>query len=98
MSKAQDPRKSKAYQDARLAFLRQSERRCHWCHRTVWLDVPAGHPMKATVDHLVEVDADPALCLDTSTWVVACWTCNARRGQTYRAAKERRRVGHSRSW
>ena len=73
---------------------------CHWCHTPTYLDVAAGHPLKATVDHLVEVDTAPELALDTDLWVVACWTCNATRGAQYVNRKRKRQPARppSRHW
>ena len=51
-----DPRKSRAYQSARAAFLAAAPPYCHWCRVRVYDDVPADHPLKATVDHRIEVD------------------------------------------
>lgn len=79
-----DPRKSREYQQAADRFLRARPLVCHWCGVSVLRTVPAGHPNKATVDHLVEVDMRPDAALDATLWVVACWTCNTSRGATYR--------------
>ena len=94
-----DPRKSRAYQKKRAAFLAYADPVCHWCQAEVFATAPRSHPRKATVDHLVEVDTAPLLALDTSLWVVACLSCNSSRGSRY-AARLRRptRPRSSRDW
>lgn len=87
-----DPRKTRRYQQAADRFLRTAPLVCHWCGVPVLRTVPAAHPLKATVDHLREVDADPAGAYDTSAWVVACWGCNAARGARYRHRRDRATV------
>ena len=88
MAKRVDPRKTRRYQNLASAFLRRTSPACHWCGITTLRTVEPGHPLKATVDHLVEVDANPEACMDTSMWVVACWTCNASRGGKYASRKK----------
>jgi 5-methylcytosine-specific restriction endonuclease McrA len=83
VDKVQDPRKSRAYRDARTKFLARSAPVCHWCGVAVSDDLPMGHPRKATTDHTIEVDRAPSLALDTRLWVVACWGCNSKRGSRY---------------
>lgn len=84
-----DPRRSRTYQAARVKFLRIRPPICYWCGKRVSDDLPKGHPDKATVDHLIEVDAAPAAAMDTSTWVVACHKCNSARGAAYRNRRDR---------
>ena len=78
-----DPRRTSAYQTARRAWLKRQPMSCHWCGAEVSDRLPMGHDRKATVDHLHEVDRAPDLALNTQLWVVACWTCNSRRGSRY---------------
>ena len=78
-----DPRGTAAYQRARRTFLATHDHVCHWCGAHVSDQLPAGHPRKATVDHLHEVDRAPDLALNPQLWVVACWTCNSSRGSRY---------------
>ena len=78
-----DVRSSNPYRRRRAAWLKRQPMRCHWCGRAVSDQVKAGHPAKATVDHLVEVDRAAGVALDPRLWVVACWTCNSRRGSRY---------------
>ena len=84
-----DPRRTRKYQALRKKFLATRAAICYWCGQPVMDSLPKGHPRKATVDHLVEVDAAPALALDTSTWVVACHSCNSKRGTAYRNRRDR---------
>lgn len=95
-----DPRKSRAYQSARADFLAAAPPYCHWCRVRVYDDVPAGHPLKATVDHRIEVDTAPELALDRSLWVVACGPCNSSRGARFVNARRAGRSGPppSRDW
>ena len=78
-----DPRGTADYRRKRQRFLAGAEPVCHWCGARVSDRLPPGHPRKATVDHLAEVDKAPALALNPQLWVVACWTCNSRRGSRY---------------
>lgn len=97
-----DPRRTSTYQRARRQFLARSALVCHWCGRPVTDKVKAGHPDKATVDHMIEVDRADTLALDTRLWVVACWGCNSERGSRYwhdGAAREPHGLGEpSRDW
>lgn len=96
-----DPRGTAEYQRARRAWLARQPLVCHWCGRPVTDTVKAGHPAKATVDHLLEVDRAAPLALDTRLWVVACWTCNSARGATYgnNRPADRNGIGEpSRDW
>lgn len=79
-----DPRSTYAYQQARAAFLNTHPPTCHWCGRTVYIDAPPLYPLKATIDHLIEIHRAPQLALDTQHWVIACRRCNTSRGATYR--------------
>jgi len=95
-----DPRRTRAYQQARTRFLNTHPPVCHWCGRDVYATAPKSNPMKATIDHMVEVDQAPHLAMDTSLWVVACLRCNSSRGSRYqsrRDAGQRDRNG-SRNW
>lgn len=92
-----DPRRTRAYQEARARFLATRAKVCHWCGKPVFDDLPKGHPRKATVDHLKEVDAAPAAAMDTSAWVVACHSCNSSRGAKYRNRRDNPRRS-SRQW
>jgi hypothetical protein len=87
-----DPRKSRRYQELRAEFLATHEPICHWCGVRVYAAAPASHPLKATTDHLVEVETAPHLALDTSLWVVSCLGCNSSRGARFGNA---RRAGRS---
>lgn len=78
-----DPRKRNVYNVQRKAWLSSQPPVCHWCGRPVSDQLPAAHPAKATVDHLIEVDRAPTLALDSRLWVVACWACNSSRGSRY---------------
>ncbi len=92
-----NPRGQRKYTEAAAAWLTaQQDLRCHWCHKQTYTDAPRAHPLKATVDHLIEVDTAPDLTLTQGLWVVACWTCNSSRGARYRARKRQRTP--SRNW
>ena len=73
-----NPRKTYTYKQLRQTWLKQQPPICHWCGRHVSQNLPLGHPLKATLDHLIEVDSNPELALDPQLWVVACHTCNTR--------------------
>ncbi len=95
-----DPRKQRAYREARQKFLATHDPVCHWCGVQVFDTVPASHPRKATVDHLVEVDRAASWALDVTLWVVACRRCNDSRGAQYGHAKRKRQrtSNASRQW
>ena len=78
-----DVRSTSAYQRARRDWLKRQPMVCHWCGRAVSDHLKAGHPNKATADHLIEVDRAEGVALNTRLWVVACWGCNSRRGSRY---------------
>ena len=85
------PRHTNAYITSAAAWLKtQQDLRCHWCHKQTHLNLRVGHPLKATVDHLIEVDTAPELAMNQQLWVVACWTCNATRGARHVNNKRRR--------
>jgi hypothetical protein len=94
------PRHTNAYITTAAEWLKtRQDLRCHWCHKPTYTNVRAGHPLKATVDHLAEVDAHPELAMNQGLWVVACWTCNAARGARYVNRKRRRQSRTpSRQW
>lgn len=46
--------------------------------------------MKATIDHLIEVDLASSLALDVTAWVVACGPCNSSRGASFGNRKPKR--------
>ncbi len=92
-----DPRTTSRYKVKRAQFLKTSRMICHWCGSPVDTKLPMSHPLKATVDHLVEVDRSPVLALDTRLWVVACARCNFSRGARY-GNKTRRQRTSSRDW
>lgn len=89
-SSSNDPRRTAAYRRAADKFLRTHPLVCHWCGVTVLRTVDKSHPLKATVDHLVEVAIDPAGGMDTSRWVVACGPCNYSRGRKFQHRRERK--------
>ena len=91
-----DPRNTSRYRKARSAFLKRSDKICHWCGCQVFDTVPPRHPRKATVDHLVEVDRASTMAYDITLWVVACNSCNSSRGATYGNTKTARTP--SREW
>jgi len=93
-----NPRKTYTYKQLRQTWLKQQPPICHWCGRHVSQNLPLGHPLKATLDHLIEVDSNPELALDPQLWVVACHTCNTRRGAHYRNNKHKPTPTASRRW
>ncbi len=95
-----DPRKSRRYQKLRADFLARSDPVCHWCGCQVYVTAPASHPLKATVDHLVEVETAPHLALDVSLWVVSCLSDNTSRGARFGNDRRAGRAGPSpsRDW
>ena len=90
-------RQTEAYKVSASAWLKRQDPTCHWCGRQTSTTLPRGHKLKATVDHLIEVDKDPKVALDRSLWVVACLSCNAKRGSRYRHRRRRGRAP-SRMW
>ena len=93
-----DPRTTSRYKVKRAQFLKSSRMICHWCGSPVDVTLPMSHPLKATVDHLIEVDKAPILALDVSLWVVACARCNYSRGAQYKHKHKQRRRMPSREW
>jgi hypothetical protein len=66
-----------AWKQLRKRVLEEEQHVCHWCGR------------KATqVDHLIEIDREPALALERTNLVASCQPCNSRRGNAYRVKKE----------
>ncbi len=95
-----DPRRTNEYRVKRAKFLAHSDLICHWCGRQTYTSVKPWHPMKATIDHLIEVDLASSLALDTSAWVVACGPCNSSRGASFGNRKPKRSpiARSSREW
>ena len=93
-----NPRSRSAYTKAAAQWLTQHPNQCHWCHTWTQTNLPVGHPHKATVDHLIEVHRAPQLLLNQQLWVVACWTCNSKRGRNYRTHKQHPTRNQSRNW
>lgn len=68
---------------------------CHLCGNPIDLDLPRGHPMSATVDHLDPLARDGAE-LDPANLAPAHLRCNARRGT--KPISEAKRSRTSRAW
>ena len=74
---------SPTFRAAAQAFLLDSDRRCAHCRAEVHIGAPNTDPLQATVDHAVEVARDMVDPMDTRYWLVACRSCNSRRGARY---------------
>lgn len=55
------------------------ENTCAYCRTPVLFDVPAKHPQKATIDHIVSLTQGGQHTKSNVT--VACWKCNSRKGE-----------------
>ena len=54
---------------------------CHWCKRRP----------STQADHVVELHRNPDLAFERGNLVGSCASCNAKRGSTYQAKRDKRR-------
>jgi 5-methylcytosine-specific restriction endonuclease McrA len=69
-SKKGDPRNTKAYRRARVKVLNRDGHVCMYC----------GSTDELTIDHVLSVKNHPELSMDLDNMVIACKSCNSRKG------------------
>lgn len=69
-SRRGDPRNTRAYRKARLKVLNRDGHVCMYC----------GSSEDLTIDHVLSIKHHPDLAMDMDNMVIACKTCNSRKG------------------
>lgn len=80
-----------------IQLWRQDDAPCWLCGQPIDWDLPAQHPMAATVDHLDPLSLGGAP-LDTTRMAPAHMGCNARRGNSTTHTTAARTLPRSRRW